>query len=101
MHKAFTTYCVCCISCTVACYGDDKNLEHLAFEYFVTFYFSRGGVVSAWPNPPKLEDHPLSAARNCLFNLFAATLHIGGRSSIRNLRTLHAVVAGTHKHGRL
>jgi len=26
--------------------------------------------------PPKLEDRPLSAVRNCLFNIFAATLHI-------------------------
>jgi hypothetical protein len=25
---------------------------------------------------PKLEDHPLSAARDCLFIIFAATLHI-------------------------
>ena len=48
------------------------------------------------PRPtPKLEDHPSSAVRDCLFNLFAATLHIGGRSSIRNLRTRHAVVTGT------
>ena len=45
---------------------------------------------------PKMEDHPLLAVRDCLFNIFAATLHIGGRSSIRNLRTRHAVVAGTH-----
>jgi hypothetical protein len=45
---------------------------------------------------PKLKDHPLSAVRDCLFNIFAATLHIGGRSSIRNLRTRHAVVTGTH-----
>ena len=45
---------------------------------------------------PKLEDHPLSAVRDCLFNIFAATLHIGGRSSIRNRRTRHAVVTGTH-----
>ena len=30
------------------------------------------------PRPtPKLEDHPLSAVRDCLFNIFAATLHIG------------------------
>ena len=29
-------------------------------------------------------------------NIFAATLHIGGRSSIRKLRALHAVVTGTH-----
>jgi hypothetical protein len=28
------------------------------------------------PRPtPKLEDHPLSAVRDCLFNVFSATLH--------------------------
>jgi hypothetical protein len=38
------------------------------------------------PGPtPKLEDHPLSAV-GCLFNIFAATLHNGGRSLIRNPR---------------
>jgi hypothetical protein len=50
---------------------------------------------------PKLEDHPLSAVRDCLFNIFAATLHFGGRFSIRNLRTRHSVVTGTHFHGDL
>ena len=40
----------------------------------------------------------MSAVRDCLFNLFAATVHIGGRSSIPNLRMRHAVVTGTHKH---
>jgi hypothetical protein len=50
------------------------------------------------PRPtPKLEDHPSSAVRDCLFNVFAAALHIGGRSSLRNLRTRHSVVTGTHK----
>ena len=40
------------------------------------------------PRPtPKLENHPFFAVRNCLFNIFAATLHIGGLSSICNLRT--------------
>jgi hypothetical protein len=49
------------------------------------------------PGPtPKLEDHHLSAVHDCLFNIFAATLHIGGRSSIRKLKTRHAVVTGTH-----
>jgi len=49
------------------------------------------------PRPtPKLEDHPLSAGRECLFNIFAVTLHIGGRSSNRNLRTSYAVVTGNH-----
>ena len=57
--------------------------------------FYREGLLAPRP-PPKLEDHPLSAVHDCLFNIFAATLHKGGRSSIRNLRTRHAVVTGTH-----
>jgi len=48
------------------------------------------------PRPtPKLDDHPLWAFRDCLFNIFAATLHIWG-PFIRNLRTRHALVTGTH-----
>jgi len=54
------------------------------------------------PRPTlKLEDHPSSAVRGCLFNLFIATLLTGGRSSIRNPRTRHAVVTGTHNHACL
>jgi hypothetical protein len=65
-------------------------------EYFVTKMRFHGEELLA-PRPMrKLEDHPLSAVLDCLFNTFAATLHIGGRSSIRNLRTRHAVVTGTH-----
>jgi hypothetical protein len=46
------------------------------------------------PRPTlKLEDHPLSAVRYYLFNIFAA---LGGRSSICNPRTRHAVVTGTN-----
>jgi len=49
------------------------------------------------PHPtPKLEDHTLLVVRDSLFYIFAATLHIGGRFSIRNLRTRHAVVRETH-----
>jgi len=48
---------------------------------------------------PKLMDHPLSAVRDCLFNIFAATLHTGGRSSIPYLKTRHAMVTGTHLAG--
>ena len=44
---------------------------------------------------PELEDHPLSAARDFLFNIFTATLHTGGRSSIRKLSMRRAVVTGT------
>ena len=43
----------------------------------------------------QLEDHLLSTVRDCLFNIFAVTLHTGGRSSIPNLRIRHPVVTGT------
>jgi len=54
-----------------------------------------GEELSAHRPTTKLEDHPLSAVRECLFNIFAANLHIEGGSSIRNLRTRHATVTGT------
>ena len=47
------------------------------------------------PRPkPQVEDQPMSDVRDCLFNVLAATVHTGGRSSIHNLRTRHAVVPG-------
>ena len=64
-------------------------------EYFLTKVFNGEALLAPRPTY-KLEDHPSSAVRDCLFNIFAATLHIGGHSSIRNLRTRHAVVTGTH-----
>jgi hypothetical protein len=49
------------------------------------------------PHPtPKLEEHPLSAVRDCLFTIIAVALHIGGHSSIHSLGMWHAVVTGTH-----
>ena len=69
-------------------------------EYFVKSYVSTGRSRYHLAQTPKLEEHPLSAVRDCLFNIFAATLHTGGRSSIRNLRTRHVVVKGTQlSHG--
>jgi hypothetical protein len=58
----------------------------------IRFYCEQ--LLAPRPNP-NLEDHPSSAVRECLFNIFAAALHTAGRSSIRNLRTRHAVVTGT------
>jgi hypothetical protein len=45
---------------------------------------------------PKLEYHPLSAVSDCLFNIFIATFHIGGRPSIHSLRKRHALVRLLH-----
>jgi len=63
------------------------------FHNKASFY---GEELLAPRSAPKLEERPLSAVRNCLFNIFTATLHIGGRSSICNLRMCHALVTGTH-----
>ena len=41
---------------------------------------------------PKLENHPLSAVLNCLFNKFAAAIHTGGRSTTRYLGARRAIV---------
>ena len=51
------------------------------FRSKATFY---GVELLAPPPYPKLEDYLLSAIRDFLFNIFASTLHIGGRSSILN-----------------
>jgi hypothetical protein len=72
--------------------------KHLAYEYFLTIEVHGEELLAPRPTP-KLEDHHLSALRACLFNLFAATLQIGGRSSSRHLRRRQAMVTGTHKHG--
>ena len=56
--------------------------------------FLRRGLLAPRPTP-KVEDHPLSAVRDCLFNIFAATFNIESRSYSRKLRTRHAVLTGT------
>jgi hypothetical protein len=74
---------------------EEASLTH---ECYITAVFYGEALLAPRPTP-KLEDHPSSAVRDCLFNLFAAALHTGGLSSIRNLRTRHAVTTGTHLHG--
>jgi hypothetical protein len=59
---------------------------------YASFY---GEELSAPRPTPKLEDHPFSAVRHCIFSIFAATRRVEGLSSIRNPKTRHAVVTGT------
>jgi hypothetical protein len=59
------------------------------FRNKVSFY---GEEVLAPPTNHKLEDHLLSAVRDCLFNTFTSTLHIGARSCNRNVKSHHAMV---------
>jgi hypothetical protein len=73
--------------------------KHLTWQVFHNIGVFLGEELLA-PRPTHyLDDHSLSAVRGCLFNIFKKIPHIGGRSSIRNLRTRHAVVTGTHIYG--
>jgi len=69
----------------------DSSPTHVfMFRENASFY----GELSETRPTSKQGDHTLSAVRDCLFNIFAATLHIGGRHSNRNLMTRHAMVTG-------
>jgi hypothetical protein len=41
-----------------------------------------------------MEDHPLSAVRDCLFNIFAAILHIWSRDSVVGVATGYGLDEG-------
>jgi len=69
------------------------GLSHMYLFYNKVNFYGEG-FLAPYPTS-KLDDHPLSAVRDCLFHTIAATLHIGGRSYIRNLRMCHAVVSRT------
>jgi len=80
----------CCLGCT-------KVSVHVRGLLFVsqndTFLLLED--VSTSPKP-QARGPPFVGFRDCLFCIFAATFYIGSRSSIRNLKTRHAVVTGTH-----
>jgi hypothetical protein len=65
-----------------------------SLEVFVASFFYGEGLLTPRPTP-KLEGHPLSSVRDCLFNFSQLTFIAGGRSSIRNPRMSHAVGIGT------
>jgi hypothetical protein len=50
-----------------------KSETFLFFHNIPSFYGEE--LLAHYPNP-KLENHPLSAVHQCLFNTFSATLHI-------------------------
>jgi len=73
---------------TILSIGPGPRLTVWIFRNRMRFY----GEELLAPRPTtKLEDHTLSAVRDCLFNIFAATVHIRGRSSIDELITHFAV----------
>jgi hypothetical protein len=63
-------------------------------EYFIIEIHFHGEKLLAPRPTPQLEDQSLLAVRDCLFNIFAATLLIGGCSYVSNLTTCHAVLTG-------
>jgi hypothetical protein len=66
--------------------------HHFVFRHCASFYFE--GLLAPCPNP-KLENHPLCNVRDCLFNIFPATLRIRNISFIRNLCTRQTIVTAT------
>jgi hypothetical protein len=72
-----------CLGCAKESVQVQGALKHLVTSYIFTVRWSLA------PRPtPKLEDHPLSAVHDCLFNIFAAILHIWRVA----VRTHHAMV---------
>ena len=65
-------------------------------SYFITWYIFYGEDLFPTHPTPNLEYYPLSAVCDCLFNIFADTLHIEGLYPFRSLRTCRAAVTGTH-----
>jgi hypothetical protein len=68
--------------------GASPRFTFCPFRNMIYFYVE--GLLAPLQTPC------LSAVRSCLFNIFIATFHIGCRTSIRNLRTRHAVVTWIH-----
>ena len=71
------------------------HVQSFLHDCLVTICFYGEELLAPRPTL-NLEDHPLSAVSDCLFNIFAATMNIGGRSYTRNLRTRRALVTGSH-----
>jgi len=72
----------------------NPGLRHqFIFHNMICFYSEE--LFATHPTP-KLEYRPLPTVRDCLFNISAATIHIGGHSSICKLRMCNAVVTGSH-----
>jgi len=76
-------------------------LSWAVWTFLNNIHFYGESLLAPRPNP-KLEDHSLSAVRDYLLNIFAATLLIRGLSSTRKLSTRHTVVIAppphTHTH---
>jgi len=71
-----------------------QGLRHMyPFCKKASFY---GGELLPPHSTPKLENHTLSVVHDCLLNIFTTPLHIGGLSSILNLRTCCAMVTEIH-----
>jgi hypothetical protein len=60
-----------CLSCT----KESVQVRNYVICFVTWFFFYVEELLTLRPTP-KLEDHRLSAVRDCLFNVFAATLHI-------------------------
>jgi len=62
-----------------------RSIPYVTFRYLLNFYFE----TLLAPRPTlKLEDHSLSAVRNCLCSMLAAKLHLWRMSALPEIRGL-------------
>jgi hypothetical protein len=72
-HSTFQISCP--VSFAYAHYPKNQSMSEASCEFCNKIIFYGEELLA--PRPiPKLEDHPLSAVHDCLFNIFAATFHI-------------------------
>jgi len=65
-------------------------------QHFVNKLVFNGEELLATYPTSKLENHLISAVCDCLYNIFAATLHfLEAVFSIHDLRMCHVMVTGT------
>jgi hypothetical protein len=58
----------------LGCARESVHFRGLCTNFATNKMFYGGELLAPCPTP-KLEGHPLSAVRDCLFNIFAATSH--------------------------
>ena len=78
------------VPATCSVYKVSVQFRGFQCELFVTGYVFTARSCFHLAHHHKLEHHPLSAVRDCLFNVLSASLNIGGLSSIRSRRTRYA-----------
>jgi hypothetical protein len=80
---------------SLPCSQKPDQSEALCWQ-FVTWLIFYGEELLVPRPTPKSEDHPFSATRDCLFNIYTDPPYLEMIVSIHNLRTSPSAATGTH-----